>query len=283
MQSNTVEVENQPVNFPDFAVEKGTYKPDPFTIKDGRYVGSDGFVVPKDFEEFYQRYPDYVRKWVSKHPDRSAPKEDVEDWTQDLLIHLQHLPPTSKHREVGRKDIVQTFDPVKHYGANQARFQNYVNLCLANKLKSFHSKRMKDAMFRPGNVSLSGQMESEDLRSVDDEYCHSHSEYLRRTANGSQKQTSDRTFLQEFLNFVRREDPKVLPLIEALPATGTWGDALDWLGITESEFARMRIRLSQLSRCFLSGMPVPRQRKLYKQRMEESHPGKIRPYPRIDR
>ncbi len=209
MQSNTVEVENQPVNFPDFAVEKGTYKPDPFTIKDGRYVGSDGFVVPKDFEEFYQRYPDYVRKWVSKHPDRSAPKEDVEDWTQDLLIHLQHLPPTSKHREVGRKDIVQTFDPVKHYGANQARFQNYVNLCLANKLKSFHSKRMKDAMFRPGNVSLSGQMESEDLRSVDDEYCHSHSEYLRRTANGSQKQTSDRTFLQEFLNFVRREDTRL--------------------------------------------------------------------------
>lgn len=53
MTSNTVEIENQPVNFPSCSVEKRTYKPDPFTIKDGRYVGSDGFVVPKDFEEFH--------------------------------------------------------------------------------------------------------------------------------------------------------------------------------------------------------------------------------------
>jgi hypothetical protein len=81
MQSNTVEVENQSINVPNFSVEKKTYKSDPFTIRDGRYVGSDGFVIPRDFEEFYQRFPDYVRKWVSKHADRSAPKQDVEDWT----------------------------------------------------------------------------------------------------------------------------------------------------------------------------------------------------------
>ena len=69
---------------------------------------------------------------------------------------------------------------------------------------------------------------------------------------------------------MRREDPTVLPLIEALPATGTRGDAVDWLGITESEFARMRTRLSQLSNCFLSGEPVPRQRKPYKKRAAKS-------------
>jgi len=182
MQSNTVVVENQPISFPNFSVEKKTYKSDPFIIRDARYIGSDGSVVPKDFEEFYLRYPDYVRKWVSKHTDRSASKADLEDRTQDLLIHLQHLPPTSKYREAGKKDIVQTFDPVKHYGANQARFQNYVNLCLANKSKTFHSKRMKDALFRPGNLSLGGQMDGKDLRAVDDEYCHLHSAYLRQAA-----------------------------------------------------------------------------------------------------
>jgi hypothetical protein len=97
MQSNTAAVENQPVNFPNFSLEKNTYKSDPFTIADGRYVGSDGFVVPKDFEEFFERFPDYVRKWVSKHADRSAPKEDLEDRKQDLLIHLLNLPQTHKH------------------------------------------------------------------------------------------------------------------------------------------------------------------------------------------
>jgi hypothetical protein len=230
MQSNTVKVENQLLKFPNCSVEKRTYKPDPFTIKDGRYVGSDGFVVPSDFGEFYERFPDYVRKWVSKHADRSAPKEDIEDWTQDLLIHLQRLPETSKHREAGRNDIVQTFDPVKHYGANQARFRSYINLCLTNKFRTMHSKRMKDSLCRPGNLSFDGQTEGEDPGAVDDGYCHSHSAYLRTAVEASEKQSSDRAFLEQFADFVRREDPLVLPMIEALPATRTLGDALDWLG-----------------------------------------------------
>jgi hypothetical protein len=270
MQSNTAAVENRSINFPNFPVEKKTYKSDHFTISDGRCIGSDGFVVPSDFEEFYERFPDYVRKWVSKHADRSAPKEDLEDRTQDLLIHLQHLPQTSKYREAGKKDIVQTFDPVKHYGANQARFQNYVNLCLANKLKTIHSKRMKDALFRPGNLSLGEQMGGEDLSTVDDEFCHSHSEYLRRAANASEKQSNYRAFLQQFVDFVRREDPKVLSTIEALLAAGTQGEASDLLGITETEFGRKRTRLSQLAKCFVSGEPVPRQRRPYKRRVGKS-------------
>jgi hypothetical protein len=200
MQSNTAAVQNRPVNFPNFHVEKKTYKSEHFTIRDGRYVGSDGFVVPSDFEEFYERYPDYVRKWVSKHADRSAPKQDVEDWTQDLLIHLYHLPRTSKHREAGRNDIVQTFDPVKHYGANEARFRNYINLCLANKFRCMHSKRMKDVLCHPGNPSLDGQAEGEEFRSVDDEYCHLHSAYLRQGAKASEKQACDRALLEEFMN-----------------------------------------------------------------------------------
>jgi hypothetical protein len=267
MQSNTAAVENQPINFLNFSVEKKTCKSDPFTITDGRYVGNDGFVVPRDFEEFFERFPDYVRRWVRKHADKSAQREDLEDRTQDLLIHLLSLPQTSKYREAGKKDIVQTFDAMKHYGANEARFRNYMNLCLANKLKTFHSKSLKDALFRTGNLSFGAQMESEDLRTVDDEYCHSHSAYLRRAANASEKQAWDRTYLEEFVDFVRREDPKVLSTIEAIFTTGTQADAADWLGITESEFGRMRTRLGQLAKCFVSGEPVPRQRRPYKKRV----------------
>ena len=117
MQSNTAAVRNQAINFTNISVENR--KPDPFTIVDGRYVGHDGFVVPKNFDEFHERFPHYVRNWVSRHVDRSAPREDVEDWTQDLLIHLRYLPAISKHREAGKEDIVQTFDPHKHHGANQ--------------------------------------------------------------------------------------------------------------------------------------------------------------------
>jgi hypothetical protein len=131
----------------------------------------------------------------------------LEDRTQDLLIHLLHLPPTSKHREAGREDIVQTFDPHKHYGANQARFRNYINLCLTNKFRALRSKRMKDALSQPGNLSLDPQMEWGSPFSVDDEYCHAHSEYLREAINASEKRDRDRAFVGEFVDSVRREDP----------------------------------------------------------------------------
>ena len=239
-------------------MENKPYKADSFRIRDGRYVGHDGFIVPKDFDEFHERFPQYVRNWVNRHADRSAPKEDMEDWTQDLLIHLLHLPPTSKHRKAGKKDIVQTFDPHKHYGANQARFQNYLNLCLTNKFRTLHSKRMKDALSQPGNVSLDPAMDEDDSRCVDDEYCHAHSEYLREAANASEERDRDRAFVREFVGFVRREDQKSVAAIEALLARGTQQSAAHSLGISESRFARLLTRLRRLGEDCLNGKPAPR-------------------------
>jgi len=64
MQSNTPAVENQPINFSNFPIEKKAHKADPFTIRDARYIGNDGFVVPSDFEEFYERFPDLIERAV---------------------------------------------------------------------------------------------------------------------------------------------------------------------------------------------------------------------------
>src|SRR6516225_4398094 len=116
MQSNTAVLGNQDIKFASFSFENRTS--DAISVVDGRYVGHDGFVVPRDFDEFYERFPQHVRNWVGRHVDRSTPKQDVEDWTQDLLIHLQYLPANSKHRAAGKQDIVETFDPVRHHGAN---------------------------------------------------------------------------------------------------------------------------------------------------------------------
>jgi hypothetical protein len=250
--------------------EQQAHKNDPFTIRKSHYIGHDGFVVPKDFKEFYRRFPGYVGKWVSKHADRFATKQDLEDRTNDLLVHLMRLPENSKFRQIGKSDRVQTFDPVKQHGANAARFWNYINICLRNKHRTMRSERMKDALSRPGNLSLGVQAEQENFGSVGDEYCHSNSEFLQKTARFVEKQAHDQARIQEFENFVLREDPTVLRAIHAVLATGKLKDAADWLGITQREFGRMVTRLRKLRECFLSGEPVPKQRKPHKTRIAKA-------------
>ena len=266
MQSNTAAVENQDIKFASFSVENR--KSDPFTVVDGRYIGRDGFVVPKDFDEFHERFPEYVHNWVRRHADKSISKEDVEDYTQDLLIHLQCLPAISKHREVGNEDIVQTFDPHKHYGANSARFFNYINLCLGNKFSTIRSARMKNPLCHPGNVSLTTDREGTDRNQVDDEFCHGHSDHLRGRCQRQERQRDARQAIAEFSEFVKREDSSVLPAIEAIAATATSSAAADVLGATTAGFCRMRSRLRQLGRCYQTGERVPRQRRPYRRRLK---------------
>jgi hypothetical protein len=257
MQANTASGANRTVNFHNFSVEKC----DPFSVRDGRFVGHDGFVVPKDFDEFHERFPEYVRKWVRRHTGASASREDVEDWTQDLLIHLRYLPRNSKHRDAGKEDVIQTFDPQKHFGANQARFQNYINLCLTNKFRSLHSKRMKDALSQPGNMSLDTQSEWNDPCAVDDEFCHSHSVHLRRAANASEKWDQDRAFVGEFVDFVRCENPRNLFALEGIAVTSTLEEAARTLENTGADFRRAYRQLRKMGRTFLTRKAQPQLQK----------------------
>ena len=267
MLSNTAIAENEAVSFANFPVENR--HADPFTVRDGRYVGHDGFAVPKDFDEFDQRFPHYIRQWVRKHAEKTAQPEDLEeDWTQDLLIHMRYLPPTSKYRKADKQDIVQTFDPSKHYGASVRRFLNYINLCLGNKFRTMQSACVKNPLYRTGNVSLSFQRNAENWGQVDDEYCQSHSQQLRKTAELLEKKAQDRRRITEFTDFVSREDSGVVPVIGAILATDTQADAARFLRTTDAGFTRMRNRLRQLGKCFENGEPVPRQRKPYKKRMK---------------
>jgi hypothetical protein len=269
MQSNTVVVDDRPINFASIPVENLT--PDPFTIVDGHYVGQDGFVVPKNFDEFHERFPQYVRQWVRKHADRFAQPEDLEDWTQDLLIHLNSLPPTSKDWAAGKKDIVQTFDPKRHYGANSARFFNYINICLGNKLRSIRSKRMKNPICRAGNVSLWGHIDESDSGQVGDEFCHAHSAHLRGRCQRQERQRDASHTLTKFVEFLRREDAGVLPVMGAIAATTTPAAAAELLGIAKPEFRGLHSRLRELGQFFLK--PEKRRRRSTKPKAQYArHP-----------
>lgn len=250
MQSNTAAIANQRVSFSSFSVEK--QQSEPFTIRDSRYVGQDGFVVPKDFSEFHGRFPQYVRNWVRRHVDGSAGPEDLKDWTQDLLLHLASLPPTSKYRKIGKTDVVQTFDPSRHYGASQPRFQNYINLCLSNKFRTMHVARLKNPLCHPGNLCLSEHDDGEVWGHASDEYCHSHSEQLRNSRQILEKRQEARFAILEFAQFVHRMDSDSLPALDAMYASASQAEACALLHMTEYRFLLSCNRLRELARSHLA-------------------------------
>ena len=205
------------------------YRGDRFYVSpDGRYIGDDGFRVPADFEEFHVRWPNYVRNWVKKRLYSRAPEEDVEDWSQDLLIHLQFLPAESKHREAGKTDIIQTFDPFQQYGASERRFRNYINFCLLNKFRTVGGKHSRNPLSHAGNVSIVPGEPGDAQHAAEgtDEYVYQHSHGLSQASQREFSAQESRLLASEFMDFVRLADPEVAPLLEAVrDAGGSFSDA----------------------------------------------------------
>jgi hypothetical protein len=111
---------------------------------DGHYVGEDGFVVPRNFDELYERYPKYVLNWAKKRLNRFTVDEDVEDYTQDLLIYLKFSPARSFNRGEADKvccGVIEAFDPGEQGGASEPIFRRYLNAALAQLFNAIVAKR----------------------------------------------------------------------------------------------------------------------------------------------
>jgi len=252
------------------------YTGDRFYVSpDGHFVGDDGFVVPRDFQEFYGRWPSYIRNWVKKRLYSHAPEEDVEDWAQDLLMHLQFLPAESKHRDAGKSDVIQTFNPFQQYGASERRFRNYINFCLNNKFRTMGGKLSRNPLSHPANVSIipdhEGHSHSPSCSEGTDEYIYQHSKRLSRASQREFQTQEDRLFTSQFLSFVALADPEVAPILGAVwQAGGSFTDARRFwcstcgalasvpevdsgkhlghdLGIEQRQFNRFRSRLKELA------------------------------------
>jgi hypothetical protein len=255
------------------------YKGDPFYInKDGYFVGEDGFVVPKDFNEFFTRYPRYIENWVRRRLNGQGIPEDIEDWCQELIIHMKYLPSTSKYRSMGKEDVIQTFDPFSQYGASERRWRSYLNYCLANKYNTIHGKRIKNPICRMGNISIVAEVRPDIHGEVTDEYVYSKSETLCHATNLEETKQENLFFTHNFFTYVEATAPEVLPVLEAVYLTGSSGDTIREfckscnqlattkeldegkhdghdIGMSHKEFNRARNRLKKLATLFLNKKP----------------------------
>ena len=208
---------------------------------DGRYVGEDGFLVPKDFREYFERDPLRVRRWLRRRLAGRFAEETVADLEQDLLLYLCSLAPDSRFRQKGTNrrpegcaDVIQCFDPARHFGASAARFHHFINLCLANRLSSILAKRRRNPLCDPRNVSLANFEISLETRGspehagqVDEKYLLNHSRiFAREFHRRSQIEDAVREISAgELGRFVVRGSSKLLPIREAIGQNGHVEDA----------------------------------------------------------
>jgi hypothetical protein len=114
-----------------------------------------------------------------------------------------------------------------------------------------HSARMKNPLCRAGNVSLWGRIDESDSGQVGDEFCHAHSAHLRGRCQRQERQRDASHTLTKFVEFLRREDAGVLPVMGAIAATTTPAAAAELLGIAKPEFRGLHSRLRELGQLFL--------------------------------
>jgi hypothetical protein len=217
---------------------------DPYTISDdGHIIGHDGFVVPKDFAEFYDRFPSHVRRFVRW---KRTPVEDREDCEQQLLMHLMTLPGDSKLRQAGCRDRIEAFRP-DAYGASEKRFFGYVNHCLRN-----HYSQWRRVFSNPVRSAV---------EPFDEGYVYSQ---VSKWFSASRIPYPDQSVMvAEFLAFVEEHNPELISVLNTIGQAETFIDAQRMLGMTEKLFLRARNRLVVLYEHFELGEVPPRQRKVY--------------------
>jgi hypothetical protein len=230
-------------------------------------MGEDGFVVPKDFGEFFERDPLRVRRWVMKRLHGRFGLDAILDLEQDLLLYLCALPPDSRFRRKGANgradgctDVIQCFDPVRHYGATAGRFHNFINLCLANRLSTILAKERHNPVCDPRNLSISAFEQSPENASgpgesgrIDEAFLLKHSWTF--AAESRRKAHADhpvlKAYVREFERFVGQQDPKLLLVVQAIQQCGTLRETKRGTGMANREFRKCRYDLSVLKNRFL--------------------------------
>jgi hypothetical protein len=227
-------------------------------------VGEDGFVVPKDFVEFFERYPLRVRRWVARRLHRRFGQDAILDLEQDLLLYLCTLPPDSRFRRkgvngrpAGCTDVIQCFDPVRNYGATAGRFHNFINLCLTNQLSTILTRQRHNPICNPRNLGIANLQENE---GGPESVCEVGEAYLLRNSGTFARESRRRahaenpvlkTYVREFEQFVLRREPKLLAVVHAIQRTATLRDAEKSIGLANREFRRCRSDLRLLKDRFL--------------------------------
>jgi len=247
---------------------------------DGHFVGKDGFVVPRDFGEFYERFPRYIKQFVSAFM-RNNTGGDCDDLEGDLILFLLTIPPDSKYRLPGCNglpngctDRLQMFNPRLSFGCSMARWKSWLNRCLRNQLLHLLDKSAKNPILRHNTVAIVNEHPGVSNASrthlpiaapnmkVNEDFVRKPRVFMT-TCRDAVTELNKEVFIRQFLTFVTFHNPELVPVMETLEIADSCGEAQVSLGLSKRIFNRHRSRLCVLAKSFLNDTAPPKQRKFY--------------------
>ena len=98
--------------------------------------------------------------------------------------------------------------------------------------------------------SLSPQGKEESYSN--DEVCEALVDQLKVVDVGSRKNAEDRLLIGQFVEFVRKQNPRILSALEVIAVTGTQAEAARKLGATSAEVGRLYRQIREVGRDFLN-------------------------------
>lgn len=233
---------------------------------DGRIVGPDGFVVPRDFPEFFERFPRHVRSFVRRHLT-TRPEHERQERESELLLFLLTLPEDSKYRRPGVNghpdgctDRIMTFCPERSYGASAGRFFAYLNLILLNRLISLEKKSAVDPVASRSTLRFTSA-DIPEPGGLDEASYLQHSSFAHSQTWLESEKVVAQVCVSRFFDFVQEHNPELIPTLNAIASSSRLVEAQTELGISDQLFSRGRHRLRVLHRSFTSGTAVPKQRR----------------------
>lgn len=238
---------------------------------------SQVFRIPGNFAEFYTQYPMYVRNFV-RHYMKWRPIQEQQDREDEQLSFLLILPVESRFCHLGANGIpgdctdrIMTFNPERSHEGSAGHFFGYINRILRNHFLSLEARKQSNPITRQGT-----------LRIVDGELPPgsgaAESEISENRISALYRQQPSRlggapvayTTVSKFLEFVRKHNRELIPVLESIASCTTYSEAQADLGLDSRFFNRARLRLKVLYTCFTTGKPVPRQRRVYRARNENT-------------
>jgi len=160
---------------------------------------------------------------------------------------------------MGCTDVVQCFDPVRHYGATAARFHNFLSRCLRNRLRTILAKLRLEPLSDPRNLNIkNSEAAPENTASpgatgeIDEAYLlrHSATFAVRFRQRARAENPVLRRYVNEVEEFAAREDRKLLTVVQAIQRSRTLREAERRSGMSSRDFRRCRRELSLLKQGF---------------------------------